>query len=247
VTAQQVPDARPLRRVSVDRTLRAHEPDAWYHRVPAIAQLGRDGWEVPAGITFLVGENGSGKSTLAEAVGHAWQGRVGSQAPYWGPEATDDVAGLYRCLRLDALRPIPTGGFFLRAEAMHSYFAAIGEEHLRAFGGTPLHGYSHGESFLAVLRTRANEQGFYVFDEPEAALSFRSCLALLALLDVLRSEGSQAVVATHSPLLPALPDATVLELGEWGWRPSSYDDLDLVRDWRDFLAAPQRYLRHLLD
>jgi predicted ATPase len=239
-------DARPLRRVVVDPTARAYDPQAWYHRVPAVAQLGRDGWDVPAGVTFLVGENGCGKSTLAEAVAHAWQWRVGTQAPYWGPEPTEDVASLHRCIRLDTLSPIPTGGFFLRAEAMHAYFAAIGEEHLRAYGGTALHGCSHGEAFLTVLRARANERGFYVFDEPEAALSFRSCLALLALLDVVRSEGSQAVVATHSPLLLALPGATVLELGEWGWRRSSYDELNLVRDWRDFLAAPERYLRHLL-
>ncbi len=247
MTGRPTPDPRPLRRVTINRQLPAYDAGAWYHRVPAVAQLGRDGWDVPAGVTFLVGENGSGKSTLAEAVAHAWQFRVGAHAPYWGPKPTDDVAGLHRCLRLDALAPIPTGGFFLRAEAMHGFFAGIGEEHLRAFGGTPLHGYSHGESFLAVLRARASERGFYVFDEPEAALSFRSCLALLALLDVLRSEGSQAVVATHSPLLLALPDATVLELGEWGWRPGCYDELDLVRDWRNFLAAPQRYLRHLLD
>lgn len=230
----------------MDTSLRAYDADGWYYGVPAIDQLRREGWEVPAGVTFLVGENGSGKSTLAEAVAHAWQWRVGSQAPYWGPGPTDDVAGLHRCLRLDTLAPIPTGGFFLRAEAMHGYFAGIGAEHLRAYGGTPLHGYSHGESFLAVLRARANERGFYVFDEPEAALSFRSCLALLALLDVLRSEGSQVVVATHSPLLLALPDAAVFELGEWGWRRSGYDDLDLVRDWRSFLDAPQRHLRHLL-
>lgn len=233
--------------MTIDRSLRGCEGDSWYHRVPAIAQLARDGWEVPAGVTFLVGENGSGKSTLIESIGHAWQWRVGASAPYWGPEPTDDVSTLHRCLRLDTVAPIPTGGFFLRAEAMHAHFARISAEHLRAYGGVPLHSYSHGESFLAVLQARARERGFYVFDEPEGALSFRSCLALLALLDVLRSEGSQVVVATHSPLLLALPGATVLELGDWGWRTSSFPELDLVADWRSYLTSPERYLRHLLD
>jgi predicted ATPase len=83
-------------------------------------------------------------------------------------------------------------------------------------------------------------------DEPEAALSFRSCLALMALLDEMRAEGSQVIVATHSPLLVALPGAALLELGEWGIRPAAYDELDLVQAWRTFLREPDAYLRHLL-
>ena len=236
----------PLRRVSLDRSRPGYDGDAWYLQVPAVAAVARDGWDLPAGVTFLVGENGSGKSTLVEAVAHAWQSRVGGSAPYWGPQPTADVSSLHRHLRLDAPRPTPTGGFFLRAEAMHEYIAGISEGSLRAYGGSPLHTFSHGESFLAVLRARAAERGFYVFDEPEAALSFRSCLALVALLDVLRSEGSQALVATHSPLLLALPGATIVELGDWGLRVAVYDEAELVQDWRDFLPAPQRYLRHLL-
>jgi predicted ATPase len=98
-----------------------------------------------------------------------------------------------------------------------------------------------------VLRHRFAEIGVYFMDEPEAALSFRSSLGLIALLDVLRSEGSQVVVATHSPVLASLPGATLLELGEWGMRPATYDELELVRDWRGFLEAPQRWLRHLIE
>jgi predicted ATPase len=86
----------------------------------------------------------------------------------------------------------------------------------------------------------------YFLDEPEAALSFRSCLGLIALLDLLRREGSQVVLATHSPLLASLPGATLLEVGEWGMRQTTYDDLELVRDWRGFLEEPGRWLRHLV-
>jgi len=109
------------------------------------------------------------------------------------------------------------------------------------------HEMSHGESFLAVLRTRFAGYGFFLLDEPESALSFRSCLALLAMMDDLRTEGAQVLCATHSPVLASLPGATVLEVGEHGIRQVAYDDLDLVRDWRAFLDAPERYLRHLLD
>jgi predicted ATPase len=84
-------------------------------------------------------------------------------------------------------------------------------------------------------------------DEPEAALSFHSCLGLVALLDTMRREGSQVIVATHSPLLASLPGATLIELGDHGMRViDRYDDLALVREWRQFLAAPERYMRYLL-
>ena len=62
----------------------------------------------------------------------------------------------------------------------------------------------------------------------------------------MRTEGSQVVVATHSPLLVALPGAALLELGEWGIRPAAYDELELVQSWRTFLDGPGVYLRHLL-
>jgi predicted ATPase len=84
-------------------------------------------------------------------------------------------------------------------------------------------------------------------DEPEAALSFQSSLALVSVLDQMRAEGTQVVVSTHSPLLMSLPGAALLELGDWGIRRvQSYDELDLVQSWRSFLGAPERYLRHLL-
>ncbi len=113
--------------------------------------------------------------------------------------------------------------------------------------GPALHEMSHGESFLELLGTYVSGDGFYVLDEPEAALSFRSCLGLLAALDDLRVKGAQVLCATHSPLLASLPGATILEVGEHGIRESTFDELDLVRDWRAFLDAPDRYLRHLLE
>jgi predicted ATPase len=113
-------------------------------------------------------------------------------------------------------------------------------------GSRAAHGQVPGEQFLTVLQHRFNEIGVYFLDEPEAALSFRSCLGLVALLDDIRREGSQAIVATHSPLLASLPGATLLEVGEWGIRETTFDELELVDSWRSFLQAPDRYLRHLL-
>jgi predicted ATPase len=141
-------------------------------------------------------------------------------------------------------------GFFLRAEAMHEFLSEIDDDptQARAWGGEKMQARSHGESFLAVLRHRFDEQGVYFMDEPEAALSFHSCLGLVSLLDTMRREGSQVIVATHSPLLVSLPGATLLQLGEQGITPvENYDDLTLVKDWRAFLAGPGRYLRHLVE
>ena len=88
----------------------------------------------------------------------------------------------------------------------------------------------------------------YFLDELEAALSFRSCLGLIALFDAMRREGSQLIVATHSPILVSLPDATLLEMGEWGLRRvAGFEGLDLVVEWRSFLDAPPRFFKHLLD
>jgi len=109
------------------------------------------------------------------------------------------------------------------------------------------HELSHGEGFLEVLRTRVNEPGFYLMDEPDAPLSFTACLGLIALLHDLARAGSQAVVATHSPLVAAVPGARILELGHWGIRVARWDELDIVRHWRQFLREPDSYFRHLLD
>src|SRR5215469_11653035 len=109
------------------------------------------------------------------------------------------------------------------------------------------HELSHGEGFLEVLRTRVNEPGFYLMDEPDAPLSFTACLGLVALLDDLARAGAQAVVATHSPMIAAVPGARLLELGPWGMRAVGWDELDIVGHWRRFLREPDSYFKHWLD
>lgn len=209
------------------------------------------GLDVPAGITFLVGENGSGKSTLVEAFAAVYP-RHGFATPYvdkLGPRSSTEDSPLPVHIRARTHPRASPAGFFLRAEAMHSYLAGIDADPSQAgaWGDERLSTRSHGESFLAVLRHRFADVGVYFLDEPEAAFSFRSCLALVALLYQMRTEGSQVIVATHSPLIASLPGATLIEVGEWGLRRvERYDDLDLVDSWRTFMAQPDIYLRHLL-
>ena len=97
-----------------------------------------------------------------------------------------------------------------------------------------------------MLRTRYDSPGFYCLDEPEAALSFSSTLALIAVLHRIVERGGQVLCGTHSPVLAAMPGATVLEVGDWGYRRTTWEELELVEHWKAYLEAPGRYLRHVL-
>jgi predicted ATPase len=202
-------------------------------------------------VTFLVGENGSGKSTLIEALAQVYP-RDGVRNPFVnlvGAESSEEDSPLPYNLKPKTHKMASPAGFFLRAEKMHDFAATVDADQTqsRAWGGEKLQERSHGESFLTVLRYRFADVGVYFMDEPESALSFQSCLSLVRLLDLMRSEGSQVIVSTHSPILVTLPGATIFELGPWGMRRvDSYNDLELVKTWRDFLEAPDRFLRHLL-
>ncbi|HYO39639.1 MAG TPA: AAA family ATPase [Nocardioidaceae bacterium] len=237
-------DQRPVRRVVASDRAPASD-DVWPASIPAVTQLLREGWDLPAGVTLLVGENGSGKSTLVEAVAMAFglapEGgtRFGRHQTY----ATESL--LSEWIRLERGIGAASWGFFLRAETMHGYFSYLADGHSGQHD-PDFHALSHGESFLALLRTRFDSPGLYCLDEPEAALSFSAQIALVGTLHDLAASGAQVLCATHSPLLAALPGGHLVEVGDWGLREASYDDLDLVRHWRAYLAEPMRYLSHIL-
>lgn len=222
--------------------------DTWPMTIPAVAQIAAEGFEPAPGVTFLVGENGSGKSTIVEAVAMAYgmSPEGGSTHAHHQTRPSESPLGHALVVR----RGLGAGrwGFFLRAETMHGYYSFLEDNPGRGYVEEPrFHELSHGESFLEVLRTRFDSSAFFCLDEPEAALSFSSTLALIAVLQGVIDQGGQVLCATHSPVLAAMPGATILEVGEWGLRKAEWADLDLVGHWRRFLDAPERYLRHLRD
>jgi predicted ATPase len=234
-------DARPLRRIALAPGV-AYDKDAWWARIPAIAAVLASGLNLPAGVTFLVGENGSGKSTLIEALAQAvgLNPEGGSRNAMHSTRATESPLGeLLELTRTPGRRP---RSYFLRAETTHGLYT-----YLESLGGDDgdLHDRSHGEGFLELLDRKFGGYGFYLMDEPEAPLSFSSTLALLHRLAGLRAEGAQVVVATHSPLLTALPNATILELGTHGIRRSDWHNLQIVAQWRRFMDSPGYFLRDL--
>ena len=105
--------------------------------------------------------------------------------------------------------------------------------------------FSHGESFLEVLQARITGAGLYLLDEPEAPLSPQRQLALISFLLAAVDRGCQFIIATHSPILLATPGARILLFEDGAIRPVAYDELDHVTFTRDFLNAPERYLKHL--
>jgi predicted ATPase len=234
-------DARPLRRIALapDAT---YDKNAWWARIPAVAAVLEHGLNVPAGVTFLVGENGSGKSTLIEALAQAvgLNPEGGSRNAMHSTRATESPLGdLLELTRTPGRRP---RSYFLRAETTHglyTYLESLGPE------DGDLHDRSHGEGFLTLLERKFGGYGFYLMDEPEAPLSFASTLALLHRLADLRSEGAQVIVATHSPLLTALPNATIMELGPHGIRRSDWRNLAIVAQWRRFMESPDFFLHDL--
>ena len=225
--------------------------------LPAVSWLVRTGGLALApGVTFLVGENGSGKSTLVEAMALAagLNPEGGSQNFRFASRATESTLGDHLILTWG--RAKPRSGFFLRAESYYNVATEIerldqepgGPSLLPAYGGISPHERSHGESFLHLVVHRFRSKGLYLLDEPEAALSVRGCLAVLARLAELVEQGCQMVVATHSPILLALPGARILEIDDEGTvAPVDYDDALPVRLTRDFLDEPQKFLRHLLE
>lgn len=239
-----------LERVEVDEKRLARVRNVWFTALPVVAQLRRDGLDLDPRVTVVVGENGTGKSTFVEAVAASWLAGLTAQVGHWTPSAGGEDSELGRALVLRGEHPRPQGGCFLRAEAMHGLFSRLdaGDGQFagqsRAFGGA-LNARSHGESFLAFLESRLTERGLFVLDEPEAALSFTSCLRLLSIMGMLVDSGSQVVLATHSPLLAAFPDATILEFGSDGYRRAVWDELEAVDHWRAFLGDPELYLHYL--
>jgi predicted ATPase len=212
--------------------------------------------QLHAQVTFLIGENGSGKSTLLEAIAVAFGFNAEGGSRNFRFTTRSSHSELHQYLRLERGLRRPKDGYFLRAE---SYFNVATEiEHMDAlpgagppiidsYGGRSLHEQSHGESFLALVMNRFYGNGFYILDEPEAALSPMRQLALLTRIHDLAGAGSQLVIATHSPILLAYPDAIIYALEPDGIRATAYEDTEHYQITRRFLTDHRAMLKRLLE
>jgi len=213
--------------------------------IPAIKSL--KSLEVTSRICFFVGENGTGKSTLLEAIAaHYGFGLEGGNRNF-SPKTTGSVRSvepLARALRL-AFTKRTGKGFYLRAESFFNVASRVDDLGTSdSYGGKSLHSQSHGESFLALLQNRFTRSGFYVMDEPEAALSPQRQLGFLVLLhDLLRKNNDiQFLIATHSPILLAYPDAQIFSFDGGNIHQINYRESSPFQLLSRFLATPERYL-----
>jgi predicted ATPase len=205
-------------------------------------------------VTFLVGENGSGKSTLLEAIAVAFGFNPEGGTKNFGFNTRASHSELHQYLRLVKGVKQPLDGFFLRAESSFNLATeierldqgALGPPVINSYGGKSLHEQSHGESFWSLVMHRFGGNGFYILDEPEAALSPQRQLALLSRIDQLANENSQFIIATHSPILMAYPDADVFHCSDAGLKRVHYEDTEHFQIMHDFVTNPQRMLDILL-
>jgi len=221
--------------------------------IPAIGNLDQIQFEQP--VTFFIGENGSGKSTLLEAIAAAWglNPEGGSRNFNFATRASH--SSLKDHLRLTRSVRRVRDSYFLRAESYFNVATQIelldedpfgGPPIIGAYGGKSLHEQSHGESFFALFMNRLGGDGFYIFDEPEAALSPSRQLAFLSRMHELVAQGSQFLIATHSPILMAYPQAEIFLLADEAPRLVAYRETEHYTVTRNFLNRTDQMLRVLL-
>ena len=203
-------------------------------------------------VCIIVGENGTGKSTLIEAIaalsGYDEAGGGKGYVPVNHENALDKSgAGLADVLRAGWL-PRITDGWFFKAETFFSVARYLDEAALEAGGPAPdFLSWSHGEGFVRFFEERMNRQGIYFLDEPESALSPKRQIELLRILNgVQEAARSQVIMATHSPLLMALPGAQVMQINRGGIAPVDYRDTSHFRLYQDFTVDPEQFIADAL-
>lgn len=237
-----------LKRVWLDR---AQVSDA--SRYPFCLPFLKDGFDLnfDKAITVIVGENGTGKSTLLEGIaalaGYDEAGGGKGYMPIDHSRAVETMGGqLSKALRASWLPKI-TNGWFFRAE---SFFSVARYLDLAALDANEIPpdflSHSHGEGFLRFFEERCQRQGFFIFDEPESALSPSRQIEFLKLLRAMDRMGkAQVIMATHAPILMAYPNAQLLRLSKYGLEPVTLEETDHFRLMREFFQSPATFLESM--
>jgi len=204
-------------------------------------------------VTFFVGENGSGKSTLLEAIADncGFNTAGGSRNNIYNVHGSE--AKLSSFIRLSWL-PKVTNGFFFRAESFYNFATYLDELNEQGFGdvyssygGKSLHEQSHGEAFLSLFSNRFTGKALYLLDEPESALSPSRQLSLLKIIHDLSLDGSQFIIATHSPILLGYPNATILSFDRDSIEEIEYEMTEHYQITKYFLENRERFLHYLFN
>lgn len=198
-------------------------------------------------MTFFVGENGSGKSTLLEAIAVAYGFNPEGGTLNYSFSTYDSHSELHDAIRLVRSFNKAKWGYFLRAESF--YNVATAEEEYTKIQGIPQHYHekSHGESFLSVIQKNFDQNGLYILDEPEAALSPQRQLTLLLEISKCVKNDSQFIIVTHSPILLGYPNADILSFDDEKIQSISYEDTQSYQITKMFINDRRQILRHLFE
>ena len=224
------------------------EEESYIWNIPAVSYLKQvDGLTFHSPVTFFVGENGTGKSTLLEAieVSMGFNAEGGSRDFSFSTKETHSE--LYEWIT--TIKTVsPKDGFFLRAESFYNIASYLDENsELKRYGNVSFHEQSHGEAFLSLITNRFEGNGLYLLDEPESALSPLRLMSLLAEIDRLVKEDSQFIIATHSPILLAFPQAEIYECSDSGIRKEMYRETESYQLTKQFLDNPEGMLHYLME
>lgn len=220
--------------------------------LPAIK--GIDKLELHPKVTFFVGENGTGKSTILESIAVAYGFNPEGGSKNFAFSTADSHSGLHGHIKLAKGVKKPKDAFFLRAESYYNVATYIdrldsefsfGPPIKNSYGGKSLHEQSHGESFFALFLNRLGGHGMYILDEPEAALSPSRQMSLISRMHELINLDSQFIIATHSPIIMAYPDATIYEIKDT-IRRVKYEETEHYQVMRAFLKNTDGMLHELM-
>lgn len=211
-------------------------------------------------VTFIVGENGSGKSTLIEAIAVAMGFNPEGGSKNFNFTTRSSHSQLADYLKLACSYKRPKDGFFLRAVSFFNLASNIEEldsyspgripspgDIINSYGKKSLHEQSHGESFLSLVLHRFAGHGLYILDEPESALSPTRQMSLIARMAQLIRQNSQFIIATHSPILMAYPNALIYQISEEGISQVDYKDTEHYFITQAFLNNPEKMLNELIE
>ncbi len=232
-----------IRRVEIQRD-KIESFSEYPFSIPSIKSM--YGLDLHPNVNFFVGENGAGKSTLLEAIAVHLRLNPEGGSKHLNFSTQNTHSSLHEFTKLIKGPSQFKDAFFLRAESFYNVASKLSEVGSEGYGEKSLHDQSHGESFFSLFMNRFGGKGLYLMDEPEAALSPMRQLSLVTLIHELVRSSSQLIIATHSPIILAYPNAKVFNFSENGIEVVKYQETEHFQVYRNFINRPDRMIKRLI-